>query len=783
MKITTRKTDLRIYQNLQKDETKVARNQFTKDLVRNTSQMLNEGKNPQPDIVNYNINELLTLNPEIKRAMKEARAGGVAYRLPDIDFQLHYGLIHPDAYNQILDQYEETLRLGTLSGDLSDDEIQYHDLHTTLTQTANALQAYIKETGKHKPLGIDWWVTLTPEKLKKLADMYISHNESENLVFRALKLLTSEFGTSFNINPQVVYSLTGLDKRTGQRAIKRLGKRYQDFKVEYQKKTCQYCVACLPKGKRTGREIQVSIPLEGETCPDKWTVSEKQKQWQMLHEYNTGRPPRYHNDPRAPHLILRNGNIKAKLGTFSLIELFSLYTDYKPNSDFDYAWRAQSIPSRRMNAYPYTVTGDFWENKANCLAMEYLYKVQFPMQDRGLPLDIEQTESLIRRLEGYLEGTRKLPKELLNEYGKKGLNEIENRATIDEKVMNRLRILRKIKKYYDLETERIYPMIIPRATASERAGTRWPNIQNFPKDLRHILRNSREKLVMFDISGQENYIITETRDFESMREINTTSDLATCIHERTGIDRKEVKTIVHALTKGKGLSTFDAEGKGEIASQVASEIQALEPRWGEHRGVRTKYCEEKHGRTEKTKLGQSGLVVDRRRADCQAVAIADQMQGAEQKKLWLIKLQERLPEGHYIGIDMHDAAGIIMSTDADAKETQDTVEQTLNEANAELGYIGMAKLASKEYKDIITRKAYCRGGRAYRYTEQLRIKRKSADSNITSAKREDNQPLKRNSSYRRQHIHSPIIWVHYSSGQTTSPEVLPVYSPENLFPP
>jgi hypothetical protein len=792
MNLRTKKTDPAIYGNLAHQDTKTARSRFQKDLILKVSRMLNEGKNPESVITNYIHNELLKLNPEIKRAMKDAWAGGVAYRFPDIDFQLQYGLIDPDIYNQILDQYEENLCMGTLPGDLSEDERRYYNLSTELTQTANSLMSYILETAKHKPLGIDWWVTLTPGRIKKLANLYISQDESENLVFRALKLLTSEFGMPYNINPQVVYSLTGLDKRTARSAIKRLSEKHRDFKVEYQKKNCQYHVSRLPKGKRMGSEIQVSIPPQGEHNPDKWTVSKKQKQWQMLHEYNTGRPPRYHNDPRAPHIYLRNGKVQAKLGTFSLIEVFSLYTDYKANSDFDYKWRAHKIPSRRMDAYPYKVTGDFWENKANGLAMQYLYEVQFPMQDRGLPLDIKQIDRLIRRYEGYLAGTRKLPRKLLEKYGEGELNPEKKQAKIDEKVTNRLRTLRSRQEHYDSETERIYPMIIPRATASERAGTRWPNIQNLPKDLRHILRNSHEKLVMFDISGQENYLITEIRNFENMREINMMSDLATCIHERTGIDRKEVKTVAHALTKGKGLRTFEAEGNGEIARQVASEILALEPRWGEHREARTEYRRKTHGRTENTALGQSGIIIDNRRADCQAVAIADQMQGAEQKKLWICNLKETLPEGCRIGIDMHDAVGIVIPQETDEAEIAATVQVALDAANRRLDFTGPAKLTRTVYTDSITGRQTA--GTAGRYTAPLKLKRtitarqkaKHAEETDTARKARYQQinvpgngaaPTNQDQDL---YLPDPYIWVHFSE---LCMSTLAKSLPKSLFPP
>ncbi|BFN37813.1 hypothetical protein [Fidelibacter multiformis] len=790
MNLRTKKTDPAIYGNLAHQDTKTARSRFQKDLILTVSRMLNEGKNPESVITNYIHNELLKLNPEIKRAMKDAWAGGVAYRFPDIDFQLQYGLIDPDIYNQILDQYEENLRMGTLTGDLSEDEERYHVLYTELTHTANSLMSYILETGKHKPLGIDWWVTLTPGRIKKLANFYISHDETVNIVFRALKLLAAEFGMPFNINPQVVYSLTGLDKRTVQRAIKKLTESHQDFKVQYWKKTFQYHVASLPKGKRAGREIQVSIPMQGEPNPDKWAVNQEQKHWQMLHELNTGRPPRYHNDPRAPLIYLRNGTIKIKLGTVSLIELFAIYTDYKPNSDFEYKWRASKIPMRRMDSYSYAVTDDFWQNKANCLTMQYLYEVQFPMQDRGLPLDIKQTERLIRRFEGYLAGTRKLPRTLLEKYGEGELKPEKKQVKSDEKITNRLRILRKIKKHYDPETERIYPTIVPRATASERAGTRWPNIQNLPKDLRHLLQNTREKLIMFDISGQENYLITEIRNFENMREINTMSDLATCIHERTGIDRKEVKTIAHALTKGKGLRTFEVEGNGEIARQVASEILTLEPRWGEHREARTEYRRKTHGRTEQTVLGQSGIIMDNRRADCQAVAIADQMQGAEQKKIWLCKLKGMLSVGCGIGIDMHDAVGIVAPQETEAVDIAAKVQTALDAANRQLGFSGTAKLTHTIYTDSIT--ARQAGGRAGRYRANFKLKRTTQTYQKTAHVEEatatckdlyppDHDPRDRATSTRQDlYMPDPYIWVHCSGlCMQTSPKSLP----KSLFPP
>jgi hypothetical protein len=753
--------------------------------------MLNEGKKTQSDIVKYIINKLLTLNPEIKRELKNVFIKCFIDKYPFIDFEYYHGLIDPDEYNRLRDEYKSWLNKAKgNNGELTDNEKHYIDIIKDLDQDAENVLSYIKETGKHKSLGIDWWVTLTPARLKHLAGQNISNDESENLVFRALKLLAAEFGMPFNINPQVLYSLTGLDKRTVQRAIKKLTESHQDFKVQYWANTFQYHVTSLPKGKRTGREIQVSIPMQGEPNPDKWAVNQEQKHWQMLHELNTGRPPRYHNDPRAPLVYLRNGTIKIKLGTVSLIELFANYTDYKPNADFEYKRRAFKIPMRRMDSYSYAVTDDFWQNKANCLTMQYLYEVQFPMQDRGLPFDIKQTDRLIQRFEGYLAGTRKLPRELLDKYGEGELKPEKKQVKSDEKITNRLRILRKIKKHYDPETERIYPTIVPRATASERAGTRWPNIQNMPKDLRHLLQNTREKLIMFDISGQENYIITETRNFESMREINTTSDLATCIHERTGIDRKEVKTIAHALTKGKGLKTFDREGKGEIARRVAHEIKKVEPRWDEHRNARIDYYRRTHGRTEKTRLGQSGTIIDKRRADCQAVAIADQMQGAEQKKIWLCKLEGMLSEGCGIGIDMHDAVGIVTPQETEAVDIAAKVQTALDAANRQLGFSGMAKLTHTIYTDSITSRQA--GGRAGRYRAPFKLKRTTQTYKKTAHVEEAtttckdlyppaNHPRDRATSTRQNlYMPAPYIWVHYSGlCMQTSTKSLP----KSLFPP
>lgn len=223
---------------------------------------------------------------------------------------------------------------------------------------------------------------------------------------------------------------------------------------------------------------------------------------------------------------------------------------------------------------------------------------------------------------------------------------------------------------------------------------------------------------------------------------------------------------------------------------MASEILALEPRWGEHREARTEYCSKTHGRTEKTALGQSGIIIDNRRADCQAVAIADQMQGAEQKKLWICNLKETLSEGCRIGIDMHDAVGIVTPQETDDAEIAATVQAALDAANRQLDFTGKAKLTRTVYTDSITVRQTA--GMAGRYTAPLKLKRTITARQKTKHAKETN-PSRKNR-YQQTHVSGdgaaslnqdlylpdPYIWVHFS--ELCMP-TLAKSLPKNLFPP
>jgi hypothetical protein len=282
-----------------------------------------------------------------------------------------------------------------------------------------------------------------------------------------------------------------------------------------------------------------------------------------------------------------------------------------------------------------------------------------------------------------------------------------NNYSISESEYSYLKYLKDILFNADKSKGTVSATVYLRGSVSYRTQTRHPNLVNWPKKLRYLLRNKTHKAVSFDISGFEIYISLVEAGAGFKPQINVIKQIA----DYMGLPIAIVKNIIHTKSKGGSSDTiitnlhrnFGAVGRKITKQNVDDTITALYRLYPELKVRKDKIADNalRHGTAGVVPYYNIKIVsISNEKATTAAVAQVDQTIGSSIVKKWATLYAKTTYADRYpIILDWHDNLTLSVPIDTDATvitAIKNELIQCLTEAVSKLGYSESPLLKSED---------------------------------------------------------------------------------------